>query len=77
MLPEQTALVEVPDEEYCWLTFFSHAADKGREVMLEYNERAAVARVIIPALIYDRQKAVSFDEFAASDKRTARFDNSC
>ncbi|HKS39082.1 MAG TPA: galactokinase family protein [Blastocatellia bacterium] len=58
---EQTALVEVPDEEYCWVTFFSHAADKGREVMLEYNERAAVARVIIPALIYDWQKAVSFD----------------
>ncbi len=58
---EQTTLVGVPDEEFCWLTFFSHAADKGREVMLEYNERAAVARVIIPALIYDRQ-VVSFDE---------------
>ena len=52
----QTTLVEVPDDEFRWLTFFSRAADKGREVMLEYNERAAVARVIIPALIYDRQK---------------------
>ena len=58
MPPEQTTLVEVPDEEFCWLTFFTHAADKGREVMLEYNERAAVARVIIPALIYDWQKAI-------------------
>ncbi len=34
-----------------WLTFFSHSADKGREVMLEYNERAAVSRIVIPALI--------------------------
>ncbi len=59
----QTALVEVPDEGYCWVTFFTHAADKGREVMIEYNERAAVARVIIPALIYDWQGAASFDEF--------------
>jgi galactokinase/CTP:molybdopterin cytidylyltransferase MocA len=34
-----------------WLTFFSHPANKGREVMLEYNERAAVSRILIPALI--------------------------
>ncbi|MGA9767998.1 MAG: galactokinase family protein [Blastocatellia bacterium] len=52
------ALVEVPDGEFRWLTFFSHAADKGREAMLEYNERAAVARVIIPALIYNLQPAL-------------------
>lgn len=52
----QTEPVGVPDDEFRWLTFFSHAADKSREVMLEYNERAAVARVIIPALIYGWQK---------------------
>jgi CTP:molybdopterin cytidylyltransferase MocA len=34
-----------------WLTFFSHPANKGNELMLEYNERAAVSRLIIPALI--------------------------
>jgi galactokinase len=34
-----------------WVTFFSHAADKGREAMLAYNERAAVARLLIPAII--------------------------
>lgn len=43
--------VPVPDRQFCWVTFFSHMADKGREVMLEYNERAAVSRVIIPAII--------------------------
>ncbi len=44
-------LVPLPSEGYRWVTFFTHAADKGREIMLEYNERAAVARVLIPALI--------------------------
>lgn len=38
-------------EGFRWITFFTQAADKGREVMLEYNERAAVSRLIIPALI--------------------------
>ncbi len=50
--------VPLPGAPYCWLTFFSHAADKSREVMLEYNERAAVSRILIPALI---------EEWAASD----------
>ena len=31
--------------------FLSQAADKGRDVMIEYNERAAVSRIVIPALI--------------------------
>lgn len=44
-------LVPLPDEPFRWLTFFTHAADKGREVMLEYNERAAVSRLLIPAVI--------------------------
>ena len=34
-----------------WITFFSQAADKGRDVMIEYNERAALSRIVIPALI--------------------------
>jgi CTP:molybdopterin cytidylyltransferase MocA len=34
-----------------WVTFFSHPADKGKEVMLEYNERAAVSRLLIPAIV--------------------------
>ncbi|MFN7826513.1 MAG: galactokinase family protein [Acidobacteriota bacterium] len=38
-------------QEWRWVTFFSHPADKGREVMLEYNERAAVSRILIPALL--------------------------
>lgn len=43
--------VPLPSERFRWVTFFTHAADKGREVMLEYNERAAVSRLVIPALI--------------------------
>ena len=44
-------LVPLPTEGYRWVTFFTEAADKGREIMLEYNERAAVARLLIPAII--------------------------
>ncbi len=43
--------VPLPTNGFRWVTFFTQAADKGREVMLEYNERAAVSRLIIPALI--------------------------
>ncbi len=43
--------VPLPSEGFRWVTFFTQAADKGREVMLEYNERAAISRLIIPALI--------------------------
>jgi galactokinase len=45
-----------PGEEWRWVTFFSHPADKGREVMLEYNERAAVSRILIPTLLEGRGK---------------------
>jgi galactokinase len=48
---DQTELVPLLDDRFRWLTFFAHEADKGREVMLAYNERAAVARLLIPALI--------------------------
>jgi len=43
--------VPLPEEQLRWVTFFTHPADKGREIMLEYNERAAVARVLIPAVV--------------------------
>jgi galactokinase len=46
-------LVPLPGQQFRWATFFSHPADKGREVMLEYNERAAISRIIIPALMED------------------------
>ena len=48
---QEARQIPLPDREFRWITFFSHAADKGREVMIEYNERAAVSRIIIPALI--------------------------
>jgi len=48
---QQTKRVSLPDNPFNWITFFSKPADKGREVMIEYNERAAVSRVLIPALI--------------------------
>jgi N-acetylgalactosamine kinase len=50
-LYRQVELVPLPNQQFCWVTFFSHPADKGREVMLEYNERAAISRIIIPAII--------------------------
>src|SRR4030095_7385025 len=50
--PEQKArTVHLPGSHFRWITFFSHAADKGREVMIEYNERAAISRLVLPALI--------------------------
>ncbi|MEN3325561.1 MAG: N-acetylgalactosamine kinase [Acidobacteriota bacterium] len=43
--------VFLPDDPFRWVTFFTKPADKGSKVMLEYNERAAVSRLLIPALI--------------------------
>ncbi len=62
-----TERIPLPGHRYRWLTFFSHAADKGRELMLEYNERAAVSRLILPALARDPKakttpKTMTFDE---------------
>ncbi len=45
--------VPLPTDAFRWVTFYSHSADKSREIMLEYNERAAVSRLIIPALLED------------------------
>ncbi|HEY8228266.1 MAG TPA: hypothetical protein VIG25_23575, partial [Pyrinomonadaceae bacterium] len=47
----QTRLVTLPDDPFEWITFFSKPADKGREIMIEYNERAAVSRLLIPTII--------------------------
>lgn len=53
---QRAELVPLPSEAFRWVTFFTHAADKGSEVMLEYNERAAVSRLMIPALIRDLER---------------------
>ena len=47
----QTRLAALPDEPFEWVTFFTKPADKGREIMIEYNERAAVSRLLIPAIL--------------------------
>jgi galactokinase len=52
----RSELAPLPGDDFRWVTFFTHAADKGREVMLEYNERAAVSRLLIPAMISDWQR---------------------
>jgi galactokinase/CTP:molybdopterin cytidylyltransferase MocA len=48
--------VSLPDSRFQWITFFSKPADKGREIMIEYNERAACSRVLIPAVIAGWEK---------------------
>lgn len=48
-----TQPVPIRAAQFRWVTFFTLPADKGREVMMEYNERAAVSRLIIPAMIKD------------------------
>ncbi|HTG94674.1 MAG TPA: sugar phosphate nucleotidyltransferase [Pyrinomonadaceae bacterium] len=47
----EASLTALPDEPFQWITFFTKPADKGREIMIEYNERAAVSRILIPAII--------------------------
>lgn len=48
---QRTRHVSLPDDPFHWITFFTKPADKGREVMIEYNERAAVSRLVIPAFL--------------------------
>lgn len=48
---DRASRVPLTNREFRWVTFFSQPADKGREVMFEYNERAGVSRVLIPAVI--------------------------
>ena len=70
-----TALVPLPSEGYRWVTCFSHEADKGNGVMLAYNERAAVARLLIPALLAEQPSldalppAITLAEFARCQPR--------
>lgn len=47
----KTRHVSLPDDPFHWITFFTKPADKGREIMIEYNERAAVSRLLIPAFL--------------------------
>src|SRR5215475_6665127 len=65
---QHTEPIPMPDSRYRWLTFFSHEADKGRELMLEYNERVAVSRLILPTLFQDPKArrdpdTITLDEF--------------
>jgi len=48
---QQARQVMLPGRQFRWVTFFSQPADKGRAMMIEYNERAAVSRILIPAVI--------------------------
>jgi galactokinase/CTP:molybdopterin cytidylyltransferase MocA len=50
-LDQQTRYVSLPGQSARWITFFTQPADKGRDVMIEYNERAALSRIVLPALI--------------------------
>lgn len=53
----ETRRIGIPDTTFEWITFFSQPANKGQEVMLEYNERAAVSRLIIPGIIANWQES--------------------
>ena len=55
--PFSTELVPLHRYRYRWVTLFAHEADKGGDVLLEYNERSAVSRVLIPALLEERLAA--------------------
>jgi galactokinase/CTP:molybdopterin cytidylyltransferase MocA len=60
----RTRHVSLPDDPFHWITFFSKPADKGREVMIEYNERAAVSRLVIPAFL-QRWQLTRAERFSA------------
>ncbi len=48
---QRVSQVRLPALPHRWVTFFTHPAEKGSAVLLEYNERAVVSRIVIPALI--------------------------
>jgi galactokinase len=62
--------VDLPLSDVRWVTFFSHPADKGRAVMLEYNKRVAVSQIIIPSLLSstldvdELPETITLEEFA-------------
>jgi galactokinase/CTP:molybdopterin cytidylyltransferase MocA len=49
--PFKTSLVPLHRFRYRWVAFFSHPADKSGDVFLKFNERSAVSRLLIPALL--------------------------
>jgi len=49
--PFHTELTPLHRYRYRWVAFFSHPADKSGDVLLKYNERSAVSRLLIPALL--------------------------
>jgi galactokinase len=67
--------IRTPGRSCRWITFFSHEANKGRELMLEYNERVAVSRIMIPALLGDSAdvpETMTLDEFERRHPRAFR-----
>ena len=42
--------VQLPGR-YSWITFFTHPANKSQEVMNQYNDRALVSRIVLPAIV--------------------------
>src|SRR5262249_15597115 len=48
-----SGFVGLPPSGYLWITFFTHPANKGREVMNQYNDRAMASRILIPAILKD------------------------
>src|SRR5262249_1972852 len=71
-----TKLTALPDEPFQWVTFFSKPADKGREIMIEYNERAAVSRVLIPAVI-EKWQQTNPETYAAWTQALASLTSGC
>ena len=49
--PFKTSPVPLHRFRYRWVAFFSHPADKSGDVFLKFNERSAVSRLLIPALL--------------------------
>jgi N-acetylgalactosamine kinase len=70
----ETQRLALPDEGFAWLTFFSKPANKGDEVMIEYNERAAVSRLLIPATI-DRWRQIDRERYEAWTEAINSFNN--
>jgi len=51
--PFRAQLVPLHRFRYRWVAFYSHPADKSGDVLLKFNERSAVSRLLIPALLED------------------------
>ncbi len=68
--------ITLPGHDFRWVTFFSEPADKGREIMIEYNERAAVSRIVLPALIdgWNRTRPSLFERWQLTVKSTGTMD---